>query len=61
MTKEYKLDSCLDHSDQFVISGSEDSKVYFWDMVTGKVAHRLDHGQVSTGFVAIHKLYLLFV
>lgn len=43
VTKEYKLDSCLDHSDQFVICGSEDSKVYFWDMVTGKVAHRLDH------------------
>ena len=28
VNKDYKLDSCLDHTDQLVISGSEDSKVY---------------------------------
>merc|ERR1719357_550798 len=50
VTKEYKLDACLDHSDQYVISGSEDASVYLWDMLTAKVVHKLDHG-AGTGTV----------
>ena len=56
VNKDYKLDSCLDHTDQLVISGSEDSKVYLWDLVTGEVVGKLDHG-ANTGTVhslAVH-------
>ena len=30
---DYKLDSCLSHDDAYVISGSEDGRIYFWDLV----------------------------
>ena len=30
---DYKLDSCLSHDDGHVISGSEDGRVFFWDLV----------------------------
>jgi WD40 repeat protein len=30
---EYKLDSCLSHDDACVVSGSEDGRVCFWDLV----------------------------
>lgn len=30
---DYKLDSCLSHDDAHVISGSEDGRVCFWDLV----------------------------
>ena len=30
---DYKIDSCLTHDDAHVISGSEDGKIYFWDLV----------------------------
>jgi len=56
VNKDYKLDSCLDHTDQLVVSGSEDSKVYLWDLVTGEVVGKLDHGP-NTGTVhslAVH-------
>jgi mitogen-activated protein kinase organizer 1 len=50
LNKEYKLDSCLDHSDQFVMSGSEDASVVIWDLVHGEVVARLEHGE-GTGTV----------
>ena len=31
--KEYKIDSCLNHKDTHIISGSEDGLVYVWDLV----------------------------
>ena len=30
---DYKLDSCLSHDDAYVVSGSEDGRVCFWDLV----------------------------
>ena len=30
---DYKLDSCLSHNDAYVVSGSEDGRVCFWDLV----------------------------
>ena len=30
---DYKLDSCLSHDDAHVVSGSEDGRVCFWDLV----------------------------
>ncbi|KAL8577418.1 hypothetical protein ACOMHN_021598 [Nucella lapillus] len=40
---QYKVDSCLNHDDTLVVSGSEDGKVYFWDLVEAKLIHTLDH------------------
>lgn len=33
---DYKLDSCLTHDDAHVVSGSEDGRVCFWDLVEVK-------------------------
>jgi len=33
----YKIDSCLNHKDTHILSGSEDGKVYIWDLVDAKV------------------------
>lgn len=30
---EYKIDSSLTHDDSHIVSGSEDGKIYFWDLV----------------------------
>ena len=30
---QYKIDSCLNHEDTLVVSGSEDGKVYMWDLI----------------------------
>ena len=32
-SSEYKLDACLTNDDAHVVSGSEDGKIYFWDLV----------------------------
>ena len=42
--KEFKCDSCLSAKDTHVISGSEDGKIYLWDLVTAKPVQTLDHG-----------------
>ena len=33
VNSDYKLDSCLSQDDSHVISGSEDGRVCFWDLV----------------------------
>ncbi len=30
---EYRIDSCMNHNDTHVVSGSEDGKICFWDLV----------------------------
>ena len=37
----FKVDCCLTHDDAYVISGSEDGKVYFWNLVEADVAKSL--------------------
>ena len=29
----YRVDSCMNNDDSHVVSGSEDGKIYFWDLV----------------------------
>jgi len=41
--KEYRIDCCLDHTDNFVFSGSEDGIVYMWSLVEGQLLSRLEH------------------
>lgn len=49
---EYKIDCCLDHTDNFVITGSEDGTVYVWSLVEGTLLARLEH----VGAKVVHSL-----
>ena len=45
---KYKLQSCFSYSDDKVASGSEDGKVYVWDLVdTTKMQMMKGHSSVS--------------
>lgn len=39
--KEYRIRSCLGFGDTVVISGSEDGKIYIWDVLEGRVMDTL--------------------
>ena len=39
---QYVLESLLTHTDAHVVSGSEDGKIYVWDLVDARVAHVLE-------------------
>ncbi|KAL5022334.1 hypothetical protein ScPMuIL_001489 [Solemya velum] len=41
--KDYKIDSCLNHRDTHILSGSEDGCVYIWDLVESKLVRTLEH------------------
>jgi len=48
--KQYKIASSLTNTDAYVVSGSEDARIYFWDLVEGKVVHTLSgHQKVVCG------------
>uniref|UniRef100_A0A915IM71 WD repeat domain-containing protein 83 n=1 Tax=Romanomermis culicivorax TaxID=13658 RepID=A0A915IM71_ROMCU len=47
---EYKIDSCLISTDDYVISGSEDGKIYIWNLIEGKLAFTLDNSIASAAF-----------
>jgi len=38
----YKIESVLSNDDAYVVSGSEDNRIYFWNLVEGKVMHNLE-------------------
>ncbi|PVU98403.1 hypothetical protein BB560_005678, partial [Smittium megazygosporum] len=40
--KQYRLKSCFDKNDEFVFSGSEDSSIYIWEMLSGNVVNVLN-------------------
>jgi len=44
LNKEYRLECCMDFSDKYVLSGSENGQVYVWDLVEGGVVAKLDSG-----------------
>lgn len=48
--KEYRIRSCLGLVDSVVISGSEDGKIYLWDLLEGKVLETLSahEGKVAS-------------
>ncbi|KAL8656345.1 MAG: hypothetical protein Q9210_000335, partial [Variospora velana] len=41
LNKDYRIRSCLGPRDSVVISGSEDGKIYAWELFTGKVLETL--------------------
>lgn len=47
INKDYKVDSCLSSSDAQVVSGSEDGRICFWDLVEAKIVHTLDKAHES--------------
>ncbi|CAM6099202.1 unnamed protein product [Calypogeia fissa] len=48
--QSYKMDSCLTSSDAHIVSGSEDGRIYFWDLVDpSKVTSFKTHASVVTG------------
>ena len=58
VNKNYRVEAVLNHTDHFVLSGSENGFVYVWDMVDGKLVKKLDHaldGAISSG-ITIHSL-----
>lgn len=43
--KNYRIRSCLSMADSVVISGSEDGKLYAWDLLEGQILEKLEaHG-----------------
>ncbi|KAI9777443.1 MAG: hypothetical protein M1839_008855 [Geoglossum umbratile] len=44
VNSDYRVRSCLGLNDAYVISGSEDGKIYAWDLLDGKVVSVLEGG-----------------
>merc|ERR1712098_898283 len=53
INRNYRLDCCLDHTDKYVLSGSENGQVYCWQLVEGGLVAKLDHG---AGAGTVHSL-----
>ena len=48
--ESYKVESAMTRGDAYVACGSEDGKIFFWDLVSGKLAHQLHgHSNVVCG------------
>ncbi|KAL2054346.1 hypothetical protein ABVK25_005487 [Lepraria finkii] len=54
--KDYRIRSMLGMADSVVISGSEDGKLYAWDLLEGKVVSTIDeaHGGKVASAVAVN-------
>jgi hypothetical protein len=50
---DFRVRSCLGFNDAFVLSGSEDGAIYAWDLLEGRVVHRLaaHAGKVASAVV----------
>lgn len=47
--KEYKVESILSNDDAYAITGSEDGKIYIYDVLEGNIVSTLDaHEGVAT-------------
>ena len=43
----YRIRSTLASNDSLVLSGSEDGRVFVWDLLEGKLLHMLQHGEAK--------------
>ena len=49
VNSEYRIQSCFSRNDAHVISGSEDGKIYTWDLVEGEIiSHMEAHSRAVT-------------
>lgn len=54
LNQSYKLDCCLTNNDAHVAGGSEDGKVFFWDLVEASVFSSFRaHASVVNEFLSI--------
>ncbi|KAF6019587.1 hypothetical protein EB796_022113 [Bugula neritina] len=51
---EYKLECCMNSKDNYIYSGSEDSAVYIWDLITGKIISKLQHDYRVVHSISFH-------
>jgi len=51
---QYRVGSCLTNDDAFVVGGSEDGKVFFWNLVEGNIIHKLDAHYRAISCVSYH-------
>ena len=49
----YRLDAAFDDTNKYVLCGSEDGCVYGWDILSAKIAFKLEHDQIP---LTVHSL-----
>ncbi|KAF9409198.1 vacuolar sorting protein VPS33/slp1 [Podila epigama] len=54
VNNKYKIRSCLSNSDAHVIAGSEDGKIYIWDLIEGEVVCKIDAHSKIVSSIAYH-------
>ena len=54
LVDRYKIAAALTNTDAHVLSGSEDGKVYFWDLVSGEVVHTVGGHAGPVSSLAYH-------
>lgn len=42
-TKDYFVESCINHKDTHILSGSTDGNIYCWELISGQVSNLLPH------------------
>lgn len=59
--QSFKMDCCLTNSDAHVAGGSEDGKIYFWDLVDAQVVTSFQaHSSVVTTLFFFFILFLFY-
>eukprot|EP00051_Salpingoeca_urceolata_P010550 m.129251 g.129251 ORF g.129251 m.129251 type:complete len:309 (-) comp16754_c4_seq1:1672-2598(-) len=53
-SKEFKVECCLSHNDAYVVGGSEDGKVFIWELVEGNVVHTIDCHSIVVSSLGYH-------
>jgi mitogen-activated protein kinase organizer 1 len=64
VNSDYRIRSCLGLNDAYVVSGSEDGKIYVWDLLDGKVVSILEGGAKAgkvVSAVVFHKAQKSFL
>ncbi|KAI9766283.1 MAG: hypothetical protein M1840_006697 [Geoglossum simile] len=64
INSDYRIRSCLGLNDAYVVSGSEDGKIYVWDLLDGKVVSVLEGGAKAgkiVSAVVFHKAQKSFL
>ncbi|XP_065833950.1 WD repeat domain-containing protein 83-like [Oscarella lobularis] len=46
--EDYKIDSCTTNTDAHIVSGSEEGRICFWDLVETKMTHTLSQGSKTS-------------
>lgn len=55
VNRSFRIQGCLSKDNQFVFSGSEDGKIYKWNLMTGKVEQEWKAHDKAVAGVQYHK------